>query len=63
MSELIAESVIEINGAHPWDMQLYADGVLERALAEGNLKLGESYTEGAWDAPEPDQFFHKLLHR
>ncbi len=61
VSELIAEADIEINGIRPWDMQLHADGVLERALAEGNLGLGEAYMEGAWDAPQLDQFFYKLL--
>jgi cyclopropane-fatty-acyl-phospholipid synthase len=61
VNELLAEADIEINGSRPWDMQLHAAGVLERALAQGNLGLGESYMHGAWDVAELDQFFYKLL--
>jgi cyclopropane-fatty-acyl-phospholipid synthase len=61
MVDLIHKANIQVDGSQPWDMQLHADGVPERALAQGNLGLGEAYMEGAWDAAELDQFFFHLL--
>ncbi len=61
VAELIATADIRVNGTRPWDMQLHTDGVLERALARGNLGLGETYMEGAWDVEKLDQFFFLLL--
>lgn len=34
----------------------------ERAYAEGNLGLGESYAEGVWDREALDGFFYRLIH-
>lgn len=59
--ELIASADIQVNGTRSWDMQLHAEGVFQRALAQGNLGLGETYMEGAWDAQALDQFFYRLL--
>jgi cyclopropane-fatty-acyl-phospholipid synthase len=60
-ADLLAKADIEIGGSRPWDIQFYADGVPEAALARGNLGFGEAYMDGAWDAPALDQFFCKLL--
>lgn len=61
VEELLGRADITVNGAAPWDMQLLADGVSERALAKGNLGLGESYMDGHWEAPQLDEFFNRLL--
>jgi cyclopropane-fatty-acyl-phospholipid synthase len=58
---LLAEADIRINGDRPWDIQLKAPGVLENALARGNLGLGESYVQGDWEAESLDQFFYHLM--
>lgn len=59
--DLLGKAAIQINGSSPWDMQLKAPGVPERAFSKGNLGLGEAYMDGAWDAEELDEFFARLL--
>lgn len=59
--QLLDKAGVHMNGAAPWDMQLRQPGVPERALAEGNLGLGEAYMEGAWEAEQLDEFFARLL--
>ncbi|PSJ47991.1 cyclopropane-fatty-acyl-phospholipid synthase [Zobellella endophytica] len=59
--DLLASAGIEVNGSHPWDIQLHASGVPERIFAEGSLGLGESYVAGAWDAERPDELICRLL--
>lgn len=61
VAELLGRADIRINGDRPWDMQLHDPAALERALAEGNLGLGEAYMAGAWDCEQLDGFFHRLL--
>ncbi|MGY0557452.1 MULTISPECIES: cyclopropane fatty acyl phospholipid synthase [unclassified Lysobacter] len=58
---LLGKADIRINGDRPWDMQLHDPAALERALAEGNLGLGEAYMAGAWDCEQLDGFFDRLL--
>lgn len=60
-ASLLEHASIQINGDKPWDMQIKAAGVPERALAQGNLGLGEAYMDGAWDAEQLDEFFARLL--
>lgn len=59
--ELLKKASIRLNGSDPWDMQLIAPGVPERAFATGNLGLGEAYMDGDWDVDELDEFFARLL--
>ncbi len=51
---------IQINGPHPWDIQVYDERFYGRVLREGSLGLGETYLDGWWDAPALDEFFHRL---
>ncbi|OZB12189.1 MAG: hypothetical protein B7X58_11975, partial [Marinobacter sp. 34-60-7] len=60
-ADLLAKADIRIGGSRPWDIRFNAHGVIEAAMAHGNLGLGEAYMEGAWEADELDQFFCKLL--
>lgn len=62
LAQLLEAADIQVNGGRPWDIQLHRKGVLERAYAEGNLGLGESYAEGAWDCDALDGFFYRLIH-
>ena len=50
VTELLAYADIEIGGHRPWDIRLNAPGVIERAVAKGNLGLGEAYMDGDWEA-------------
>lgn len=61
VAELLDEADIHINGKRPWDIKLNAHGVIDEALARGNLGLGESYVNGDWDAERLDEFFFHLL--
>lgn len=61
VAEMLEQADIRINGDRPWDFKLNAHGVLDDALARGNLGLGESYMNGAWDAEQLDEFFFRLL--
>jgi len=61
VADLLASADIQVNGDRPWDMQLHDPAVLDRALAQGNLGLGESYMAGAWDCGQLDGFFDRLL--
>lgn len=58
---LLQKANIEVNGQRPWDIQLHEEGVLEKALSRGNLGLGETYMNGAWDANHLDEFFFHLM--
>lgn len=58
---LLEKADIRVNGTRPWDIRFNAHGVIERALAKGNLGLGEAYMDGAWDAERLDEFFFRLL--
>lgn len=59
--QLLGEAQIELNGSNPADMKLNDSRTLDRALAEGNLGLGEEYVAGSWDAEALDEFFYRLM--
>ncbi len=61
ISELLEKADIRINGDRPWDIQIHDPNVPERALAYGNLGLGEAYMDGGWDAERLDEFFFRLI--
>lgn len=61
VADLLAKADIRIGGSRPWDIRFNAHGVIEAAMAHGNLGLGEAYMDGAWEVDEVDQFFCKLL--
>ncbi len=59
--QLLSMAGIEVNGPHPYDIQVYNDNFYARVLAGGSLALGESYMDGWWDCKSPDQFFYRIL--
>ncbi|SDI45583.1 MULTISPECIES: cyclopropane fatty acyl phospholipid synthase [Pseudomonas] len=58
---LLEEAGLGLDAQHPWDMRLHSPDAIRRALAQGNLGLGESYMDGEWDCEELDEFFARLL--
>lgn len=58
---LLAEAGLGLDGEQPWDMYLCSDDVPRRALAQGNLGLGEAYMDGDWECSQLDVFFSRLL--
>nr|WP_269089374.1 cyclopropane fatty acyl phospholipid synthase [Xylella taiwanensis] len=61
MLELLEKADIRVGGDRPWDMQINGPGLPERIFSQGSLGLGEAYTDGLWDVPQLDEFFHRLL--
>ncbi len=52
---------IQINGPHPWDLQVHNEHFYRRVIAHGSLGLGESYMQGWWDAQDLDGLIYRLL--
>jgi cyclopropane-fatty-acyl-phospholipid synthase len=61
LGELLREADVRLGGDRAWDMQLHRPYAADRILAHGSLGLGESYMDGDWDAPQLDEFFHRIL--
>jgi cyclopropane-fatty-acyl-phospholipid synthase len=55
LTNLLAVADIQINGARPWDIQVYDARFFGRVLASGTLGFGESYMDGWWDCDELDE--------
>ncbi|HGM9011765.1 TPA: cyclopropane fatty acyl phospholipid synthase [Pseudomonas aeruginosa] len=58
---LLNQAGLSLEGQAHWDMRLNNPDVPQRALAEGNLGLGEAYMGGDWDCDQLDEFFSRLL--
>ncbi len=52
---------IQINGPHPWDLQVHNEHFYRRVIAHGSLGLGEAYMHGWWDAQDLDGSIYRLL--
>lgn len=59
--ELLKQTGIQVNGTHPWDIQVHDDRFYSRVLEEKNLGLGESYMDGWWDCERIDEFIYRIL--
>ena len=59
--EMLAGVGIEVNGPHPWDIQVKHPDFFKRVLQDGSLGLGESYMDGWWECARLDMFFHRVL--
>lgn len=61
LERLIQGTGIEINGEHPWDVQVHEEDFHKRVFSQGSLGLGESYMDGWWDCERLDLFFERLF--
>ncbi|MEM6464545.1 MAG: cyclopropane fatty acyl phospholipid synthase [Pseudomonadota bacterium] len=52
---------IEINGSHPWDLQVKDDRLFDRVIRQGSLGLGEAYMDHWWDAEDVVELFCRLM--
>ncbi|MFS2223637.1 cyclopropane fatty acyl phospholipid synthase [Pantoea sp. B65] len=59
--EMLQVAGVEVNGSHPWDIQVKNPDFFRRVLQEGSLGLGESYMDGWWECERLDMFFHRVL--
>jgi cyclopropane-fatty-acyl-phospholipid synthase len=58
---LLDKAGIQINGPHPWDLQVHHPRMYTRAMSQGTLGLGESYMDGDWDCAALDELFARLM--
>lgn len=61
VAALLARADVAIDGDRPWDLQLHDHRFHARVLAQGSLGLGESYTDGWWDARSLDGLLCRLM--
>ena len=59
--ELLDLAGIEVNGGHPWDIQVHEPRLYDRILQRATLGLGEAYMDGWWDCEAIDQFIDRAL--
>jgi cyclopropane-fatty-acyl-phospholipid synthase len=59
--ELFEAAGVRIGGTSRHDLQVHDHRFYRRVLAEGNLGLGETYMDGVWDSPAPDEMIERLL--
>lgn len=60
-ADLLALADIQINGARPWDIQVYDERLYARIWRGGSLAFGESYMDGWWDCSAIDEMVTRLL--
>jgi cyclopropane-fatty-acyl-phospholipid synthase len=61
VEELLATADVAINGSRPWDIQVHDERLYARALAQGELGLGEAYMDGWWDCEQLDECVCRLV--
>lgn len=61
VKELLSLANIEINGSHPWDIQVHDERFYKRAVTEVELGLGESYMDNWWDVEKLDEMIFRII--
>jgi cyclopropane-fatty-acyl-phospholipid synthase len=61
ITNLLAFADIHINGARPWDIQIYDQRFFSRVLASGTLGFGESYMDGWWECDALDEMCFRAI--
>jgi cyclopropane-fatty-acyl-phospholipid synthase len=59
--KLLSMAGIQINGIHPWDIQVHDERFYKRAITEVELGIGESYMDGWWDAEKLDELIYRIV--
>lgn len=54
---------ININGNHPWDIQVHDERFYARLLKHGSLGLGESFMDGWIDVKHLDESIRRILQK
>ncbi len=61
LRSLLEPAGVEINGSHPWDIQVHDPRFFDRLFTEVTLAAGESYMDGWWDCPALDEMISRAL--
>ena len=59
--DILSLAEIEVNGSHPWDIQVHNKNFYKRALAKVELGIGESYVDGWWDCEKIDEMICRII--
>jgi cyclopropane-fatty-acyl-phospholipid synthase len=59
--KMLDRAGIELGGSAPWDIVVHDERFYARVFSDGSLGLGESYSEGWWDAERIDLFIERLF--
>ena len=59
--DILALAEIEVNGSHPWDIQVHDDRLYDRTVQKTELGFGEAYVDGWWDAEAIDELIDRIL--
>jgi cyclopropane-fatty-acyl-phospholipid synthase len=59
--KLLSMAGIQINGTHPWDIQIHDERFYKRAITEVELGIGESYMDGWWDVEKLDELIYRIV--
>jgi len=62
VENLLTDAGIQLNGTHPWDLQVHNDALYSRVLQHLDLGLGEAYMDGWFDCSKLDEFFYRILN-
>jgi len=58
---LLEKVGIEINGIHPWDIQVHDPKFYDRVLQDPEFQFGETYMDGLWDCDALDEAVTRIL--
>ena len=61
VEEMLATAGIQVDGKHPFDIQIKNEDFFRRFIKDGTLGLGESYIEGWWECDSLDEMFARLV--
>lgn len=61
MTDLLRSAGININGNHPWDLQIHNEQVFSRVVDNPSLGPGESYMDKWWDCIQLDECVNRIL--
>jgi cyclopropane-fatty-acyl-phospholipid synthase len=58
---LLAESDVQLDGSHPWDIKVRDPMFAERILSSGSLGVGESYMDAQWECERLDEMLFRVI--
>ncbi|HEX4774043.1 MAG TPA: cyclopropane fatty acyl phospholipid synthase [Candidatus Saccharimonadales bacterium] len=61
VEQLLKLGDVKINGQRAWDIQVRDERFYKRVLSQGDLGVGESYTDGWWSSNQLDETIARLM--
>ena len=61
MTELLSRAGVTVGGEAAHDIEVHDPRFFARVLRDGALGMGESYMDGWWDSPAPDQMLERIV--